>query len=801
MYPIVSLSPTLILTGYYYYCRHTAPLRTAPIGASVALSSRHLRHIEKSATVLTRPESQKAAPSIIPLSTPLPEKKVSTVRTERALRTTRLYYVLAPPAPTCIHYSEYLTTTNTHFGSQMHRSLFRNIHNDIPPPKEQAHNFPTDPFTHFCKTSLSIFQYTKEQGAVAQLGKEAKGFMRFSRIAMRKSKRQKQIPPQNHEENTAYPSPRCSAVVFDWDADDEFMSSGDNLPSRPLSLAIPAGPYCPRRPTLREVLANSAPPPWTLSAFMAYLSQNHCLETLEFTMDASRYRKHYETLRENSAGLLITPSTEGCEYVRMLWQKLLDAYITPNGPREVNLPSDVRDRLVSAPNHFTPPHPSQLDTAVRIVYDLMEESVLVPFLNSVSVARGPTTYSSPYASTDDMSSMLAHESRDNRSGASSQSGHGSSSRDTQPYSGPLRPSHPSHLALALKRGLGSAYTSSTTSSAEANDDSYTDDSMSTADSPTSTERRVRLEEDGLQMGPPQVPPLPHLRIQHEHLELPARPAPQPCAIQPEHIQLPARAPTAIGIADRAEILRPRRPAALAEDPRLRAATRGHDDGPLRGSPAPPIPGHLRDGHDGRRGRSGRVGDERSRRGREIGGAYTDSTYTDAAHGTDASGAADTETETETPDPSPDVAGAAARALRDLEIEETEIDWRLLSAAAAKRGRTPSVTSNETALMTPSMSITSLASTLVDRASVHSSTTVAGSHVTEADADRYGWEESLSARSSLDSGVSEETARSFRDLGGDATPRPTAEVQERTERGFMGKRGLLWKVLTMNARGM
>lgn len=322
--------------------------------------------------------------------------------------------------------------------------------------------------------------------------------MRFSRIAMRKSKRQKQPPPpQKHEENTAYPSPRCSAVLFDWDADDEFMSSGDNLPSRPLSLAIPAGPYCPRRPTLREVLANSAPPPWTLSAFMAYLSQNHCLETLEFTMDASRYRKHYETLRENSRGLLITPSTEGCEYVRMLWQKLLDAYITPNGPREVNLPFDVRDRLVSAPNHFTPPHPSQLDTAVRIVYDLMEESVLVPFLNSVSVTRGPTTYSSPYASTDDMSSMLTQESRDNRSGSSSQSGYGSSSRDTQTYSGPLRPSQPSHLALALKRGLGSAYTSSTTSSAEGNDDSYTDDSMSTADSPTSI---------GEPMTPPITPP-------------------------------------------------------------------------------------------------------------------------------------------------------------------------------------------------------------------------------------------------------------------------------------------------------
>ncbi|KFZ24445.1 hypothetical protein V502_01075 [Pseudogymnoascus sp. VKM F-4520 (FW-2644)] len=143
-----------------------------------------------------------------------------------------------------------------------------------------------------------------------------------------------------------------------------------------------------------------------------------------------------------------------------------------------------------------------------------------------------------------------------------------------------------------------------------------------------------------------------------------------------------------------------------------------------------------------------------------------------------------------------LAAEAARSVPDVGADEAEIDWRLLAAAAAKRGRTPSVTSNETALMTPSMSITSLASTLVDRASVHSSTTVAGSQAT-ADPDRYGWEESLSARSSLDSGASEETARSFR--GGDMTP-PLA-VQERAERGFMGKRGLLWKVLTMNARGV
>ncbi|OBT69851.1 hypothetical protein VE03_00687 [Pseudogymnoascus sp. 23342-1-I1] len=143
-----------------------------------------------------------------------------------------------------------------------------------------------------------------------------------------------------------------------------------------------------------------------------------------------------------------------------------------------------------------------------------------------------------------------------------------------------------------------------------------------------------------------------------------------------------------------------------------------------------------------------------------------------------------------------LAAEAARPVPDVEGDEAEIDWRLLAAAATKRGRNPSVTSNETALMTPAMSITSLASTLVDRASVHSSTTVAGSQVTASD--RYGWEESLSARSSVDSGASEETARSFRTGGGGDMTTPPQAVQER---GFMGKRGLLWKVLTMNARGV
>ncbi|KFY96127.1 hypothetical protein V500_02564 [Pseudogymnoascus sp. VKM F-4518 (FW-2643)] len=238
------------------------------------------------------------------------------------------------------------------------------------------------------------------------------------------------------------------------------MPSKKHLPSRPLSLAIPVKLYSPRRPTLQEILANSAPPPWTLSAFTAYLSQNHCLENLEFTMDATLYRNHYETLLANCGEETIMASTEGCEYVRMLWQKLLDAYITPNGPREVNLPGDVRDRLLSSPNHFRPLSPPQLDSAIMVVYELMDESVLVSFLNSVS--RGFSTYTCPWTSVEDISIIPTPDSPPMPPAASTQIGYGSTSssgpsRDAQTSNSahshqPVQRSHPRVRKAALLRG-------------------------------------------------------------------------------------------------------------------------------------------------------------------------------------------------------------------------------------------------------------------------------------------------------------------------------------------------------------
>ncbi|KFY31872.1 hypothetical protein V493_00723 [Pseudogymnoascus sp. VKM F-4281 (FW-2241)] len=304
-------------------------------------------------------------------------------------------------------------------------------------------------------TVWRLYFYTSPPSTTA-MSQWSSGQWTFSGIAMKKWIRQK-----GHlvhlEKASSNSSPRWSTVLQDRDADDENMSSGKHLPSRPC-LARPVKPYCPRRPTLQEVLANSAPPPWTLSAFTAYLSQNHCLETLEFTMDATRYRKQYETLLANCEEKTIMPSAEEYEYVRMLWQKLLDTYITQDSPREINLPGDVRDHLLSSPNHFRPPSPPQLDTALGVVYELMEESVLVPFLNSVSPSS--STYTSPCTSVGERSIISAPDSPPMPPAASTQISHGSTpsigpSRDAQTYNHAHshQPVQPSRLALPLKPGV------------------------------------------------------------------------------------------------------------------------------------------------------------------------------------------------------------------------------------------------------------------------------------------------------------------------------------------------------------
>ena len=134
-------------------------------------------------------------------------------------------------------------------------------------------------------------------------------------------------------------------------------------------------------------------------------------------MDAGRYKKHYAkmTARSGSNG---APSSKEREYVQELWDRLVDAYIRPSGSREVNLPGQVRDAILNLSPGELPPAPEALDPAVAKTYELMEDSVLVPFLNSVYPQTAHPMVSSmpPQRSAESLSmSPSGSDSRSSRS--------------------------------------------------------------------------------------------------------------------------------------------------------------------------------------------------------------------------------------------------------------------------------------------------------------------------------------------------------------------------------------------------
>ncbi|KAI1780595.1 regulator of G protein signaling superfamily [Hypoxylon cercidicola] len=242
-----------------------------------------------------------------------------------------------------------------------------------------------------------------------------------------------------------------SSVFEDWEQETAMDSS------RPTSLAIQrTGSPFSNPPSLADILANTAPPPWNLTSFMAFLSQNHCLETLEFILDAERYRATYYQIVQGQL-------PNGPAHICSLWRKVIDAYIMPCAPREVNLPADVRDRLLQLPCcRANPPDPSEFDEAVQIVRDLINDSVLVPFLESV---MPPVV------------ELRAEEAYDNREGRSRLR----IPRDMAPADDASQSPRASYLPLFIMGRSGGAGNRSTSGSIETMDIDLTDDS-----SPNST---------------------------------------------------------------------------------------------------------------------------------------------------------------------------------------------------------------------------------------------------------------------------------------------------------------------------
>ncbi|RMD39307.1 hypothetical protein DV735_g5824, partial [Chaetothyriales sp. CBS 134920] len=256
------------------------------------------------------------------------------------------------------------------------------------------------------------------------------------------------------------------------------------------------------RPSLEDVLNNVAPPPYTLAAYTAFLSQQHCLETLEFVTESRKYREKYENAATKLDGAEVTTeSDEGFELM-MDWNRLLDVYVKPGAPREINLPAEERDDLVEQPYEPKLPSPDALNPSVKRMNDLMSDSIFIPFCNSLKVMPHAQTYNpmSDWSFREDGDHSLPLEHTHRRSPSNPSLSPAPSSSFAPSRSPPSQNQQSSSLSNALGRQSGNRL-STHVSNSSAKSGPISDAALSDSD----RDSPVPGEQDSV-MTPPTTPP-------------------------------------------------------------------------------------------------------------------------------------------------------------------------------------------------------------------------------------------------------------------------------------------------------
>jgi hypothetical protein len=142
------------------------------------------------------------------------------------------------------------------------------------------------------------------------------------------------------------------------------------------------------RTTLEAILSKQSPEPYTLKAFLEFLTLHHCPETLNFIVEAKIYRDAcivYSTLADNENTL------QNSTHIKQQWECIIATYIIPGALSEINLPSYIRDPLLSNTDVITfPPSPERLDPAVDHIYEVLKEDALMPFIRSFCLTKVST---------------------------------------------------------------------------------------------------------------------------------------------------------------------------------------------------------------------------------------------------------------------------------------------------------------------------------------------------------------------------------------------------------------------------
>lgn len=141
----------------------------------------------------------------------------------------------------------------------------------------------------------------------------------------------------------------------------------------------------PLRITLEDILSDQSPRPYTFNAFLDFLTQNHCIETLDFISEAKNYRHAYGVY---SASTDDNNIVQDPSLVIKQWKRLMATYISPWSPDEVNLPCHIKNELLGIVEvSASPPSPDKLEPAVTHAYEILIEDALIPFIGSFHLAE------------------------------------------------------------------------------------------------------------------------------------------------------------------------------------------------------------------------------------------------------------------------------------------------------------------------------------------------------------------------------------------------------------------------------
>jgi hypothetical protein len=145
----------------------------------------------------------------------------------------------------------------------------------------------------------------------------------------------------------------------------------------------------PRRPTLKEVLNNTASPPYTLAAYTAFLSEQHCLEMLQFVTEA---RDYVDACKEYADHV-------DAGYFDLLkrWKRIMNVYVRPGAPREIDISAEYRVYLTEWPAEASdsPPPSVVLEQALKRTYGLMMDSTYIPFCKSLEMSASSASLTTP----------------------------------------------------------------------------------------------------------------------------------------------------------------------------------------------------------------------------------------------------------------------------------------------------------------------------------------------------------------------------------------------------------------------